>query len=216
MDNSMNDKPQDKQALRKALLQQRKAQQELLAGYLTAIEKYPDQTVLEGRTSAWGERTRVDEEAPVNECGGYLWSCNFAIKGSRFAELGEFDENFTTAFLEDVELYTRIKKRGLKAVFVPEARVFHPWRRQPGRQVKIAHEKSLKYYLSKHPELANHHVPGVLIKNLIRFIVKLALNDCRRYRGRGFVRACWLKIYVTYLVIKNRNDDQPEARASII
>ena len=88
---------------------------------------------LEGRTSALGKTYwRIDMECPVNETGGYLWSCNFAIAKPLFAELDGFDEGFRSAAMEDVELRWRLADHGIGPPFVDAAVVRHQWRRRKG------------------------------------------------------------------------------------
>jgi GT2 family glycosyltransferase len=65
-----------------------------LRAFLDRIRSAPDCSVFEGKTVADRERRRMDEEAPVNLAGGYLWSCNMAIRRELFDELGGFCESF--------------------------------------------------------------------------------------------------------------------------
>jgi GT2 family glycosyltransferase len=110
--------------------------------------------VLEGKTSSHGFRTRIDEECPINETGGYLWSCNFAMQRNQFLSLGGFDESFPAAAMEDVELNTRVNKLTLVRRFVPEALVFHPWRQRKNSQFARVHAESVANYVRLHPEAA--------------------------------------------------------------
>jgi GT2 family glycosyltransferase len=99
-----------------------------LSAYVEAIHKNPDYLVFEGSTLAERPRARLDEEAPINEQGGYLWSCNFMIQRKLFAEMGGFCELYPYACMEDVDFREQLKERDIKFLFVPEARVVHPWR----------------------------------------------------------------------------------------
>ena len=124
-------------------------------GWLEAYAKNMNgYAVLEGKTSAHGVRTRIDEECPINETGGYLWSCNFAMQRNQFLSLGGFDESFPAAAMEDVELNTRINKLTLVRRFVPEALVFHPWRQRKKSQFARVHAESVANYVRLHPEAA--------------------------------------------------------------
>ena len=127
-------------------------------GWIEAFAQHTDYCdVIEGRTSAVGVRTRVDEECPINESGGFLWSCNFAIKRKIFFTLGGFHEDFPAAAMEDVELNLRINKSGLKRKYVSDAIVYHPWRRQKGLQFVRAHSASVEKFVSLHPEQASRY-----------------------------------------------------------
>lgn len=70
---------------------------------------------------------RADDDCPTNLSGGFLWSCNFAIRRSVFLEIGGFDESFPFA-MEDVDLHYRIRKNQLPIKFVPDAVAEDPWR----------------------------------------------------------------------------------------
>src|SRR5262249_47646025 len=65
-----------------------------LRAYLRAMQQHPENGVFEGKTVADRERRRLDEEAPVNTGGGYLWSCNMAISRGAFARIEGFCESF--------------------------------------------------------------------------------------------------------------------------
>ena len=124
-------------------------------GWIEAFAQHTDQyVVIEGRTSPVGIRTRADEECPINEIGGYLWSCNFSMNREAFFLLGGFNENFPAAAMEDVELNLRINKAGLMRKFESDAAVLHPWRMQKGWKFARAHSASVAKFVSLHPEQA--------------------------------------------------------------
>ena len=108
--------------------------------------------VLEGRVCPYGERQRFDEECPINETGGHLWSCNFAIQRDLYLALGGFNEQFPYAAMEDVEFYERILKSKAKSCFVEKALVLHPWRRLQGITPIIRHAMSEALYARLDPE----------------------------------------------------------------
>ena len=99
-----------------------------LSSYIEAINKNPSYQVFEGSTLAERPRRRLDEEAPINERGGYLWSCNFMIKRQLFNEMGGFCELYPYACMEDVDFREQLKERKIGFLFVPKASVIHPWR----------------------------------------------------------------------------------------
>lgn len=126
-----------------------------LKAYRSAIVKMPDIKVFEGRTYADRERRRMDEESPINETGGYLWSCNFAIHKIFFFELGCFDEQFPYAAMEDVDLHYRIRKAAQPVVYLKDASICHPWRTHGGADKFRKLEVSMAIYLDKHPAERN-------------------------------------------------------------
>ena len=103
-------------------------QPSFLSAYRDAVAKYPDCAVFEGSTLSERPQARMDEEAPINEKGGYLWSCNFMVKRSLFMEMGGFCELYPYACMEDVDFREQLKARDIGFTFVPEASVIHPWR----------------------------------------------------------------------------------------
>jgi GT2 family glycosyltransferase len=108
--------------------------------------------VLEGRTSAVGQKDHPLASAPINETGGYLWSCNFAIRTELFRSVNGFDERFPFASMEDMDLHVRLKRSGNLPIFVPEALVEHPWKRvaDPNRFLR-QHLFSQMLYVELHP-----------------------------------------------------------------
>lgn len=123
-----------------------------LSAFWDRVRDAPETKVYEGATRAVGEKRRLDEIAPINESGGFLWSCNFAIERTFFEALAGFDEDYPGACMEDVDLRVRIGKRSERPCFVPEAVVFHPWRRGLGWAASLRYWRSFFLFLRKHPE----------------------------------------------------------------
>ncbi len=163
-----------------------------LAAYAVAAD---GQTVLEGRTSACGQRDRLDMECPINEGGGCLWSCNFAVRKVGFEEIGGFDEGFPGAAMEDMDLHERLKSGGHRVQFVPEALVLHPWRIRKGRVFGALHAASVARYTAKHPAQGPRF--GCLLQLRV-FAGKVARESAlalREFGGRGLVRQIALDIH---------------------
>jgi len=147
-------------------------------GWIEAFTQHTDQCdVMEGKTSAADNRTRIDQECPINETGGYLWSCNFAIRRELFLKLGGFNEHFLAAAMEDVELNRRINKAGLRRQFIPTAQVKHPWRRRKGRRFLSTKAQSIATYVGLHPETAPSFSLPTQLVNLLRAL-KGTLSTC--------------------------------------
>ncbi len=119
-----------------------------LAAYLESISDGFE--VYEGKTICEDIIRSPLYEAPINEKGGFLWSCNMMISRQLFDELGGFDENFPFPAMEDVDLRERVQESGRSFLFVEEAVVNHPVRRKrSGRRMGELHE-ALVYDLFKH------------------------------------------------------------------
>jgi GT2 family glycosyltransferase len=170
-------------------------------GWLKAYAELGSQyDVLEGRTTAEGDRQRIDEECPTNETGGYLWSCNFAIKKDVFNDLRGFNEGFPAAAMEDVELRKRIEKSGLRIAYVPKAVVHHPWRSRKGVDFLKAKAKSVAICTDFHPEMqSDFSFKKVLVKTLITVKASLAYS-ARNKNIRGLARGIYLDVYLNTLI----------------
>jgi GT2 family glycosyltransferase len=124
----------------------------LVGSYLKLAENNPDIAVMEGCILPEGKRRHPAEECPINENGGRLWSCNFAIKADSFAGIGRFDERFPFAAMEDSDLNYRLRSAGVPIAFNAEAVVTHPWKRVNPWTHRPRHLKSELIYLQLHPE----------------------------------------------------------------
>lgn len=175
-------------------------------GWLEAYARFADHSdVLEGKTSAKGARRRLDDECPVNESGGYLWACNFAIRKQLFFQLGGFNENFPAPAMEDVELHTRMKKRLISPLFVSEAVVLHPWRRRKGLEFIRIHAASYVYYRKLHPVAASHsRIPSLFISLLRSFkkntMLAIAYKNCHGLTRQVILDFC--SIFMTWKAMR--------------
>jgi GT2 family glycosyltransferase len=100
-------------------------------GWLAAFDgesRKPQTLILEGMTVCPDKTDNPFEEHVENLHGGALWSCNFAIRRSVFDQVSGFDEGFTEACFEDIDLHWRLRRAGWAVSFCPDARVLHPAR----------------------------------------------------------------------------------------
>lgn len=160
---------------------------QILRQYYTAINNHKDAVVFEGRISADKMQESFSEESPINESGGYLWSCNFMIRKHVFFDrLHGFDERFPYAAMEDVDLHYRLKKEGLGVVFVHSAFVTHPWRKQNKTFIiTLKRFESALFFLKKHPEKAKD-LNAVYFLRISYSGVKSLVKNSIRYHFRGF------------------------------
>lgn len=127
----------------------------------------PGVDAYEGRTTCDGGFGSPLFHAPVNETGGWLWSCNFMVSAQRFAQVGGFDEGYPHPHMEDQDLRMRLMAAGAKMTFVRDAVVNHPPRRQPGGARLAAYRESeVRFHL--------RHRGGVepraaLLKRVVRY-----------------------------------------------
>ncbi|HVU37073.1 MAG TPA: glycosyltransferase [Opitutales bacterium] len=124
-----------------------------LAGLAEAIAAHPVHAAWEGATRPVGTQKFVNETAPLNTHGGYLWSCNLAVRRADFAALKGFDERFAYASMEDVDFRERLKSGGRSFGFAAKAVVGHPWREQRGAKAFTRYRESFYLYLRLHPEM---------------------------------------------------------------
>ncbi len=100
----------------------------LVAHYRAAMAAQPQIGVFQGAILPLGPRPDAGHHAPINQHGGDLVTCNFAIRRDLFERLGGFDERFPHS-LEDCDLAARMDHDGVAVAFAPAAAVNHPWRR---------------------------------------------------------------------------------------
>jgi GT2 family glycosyltransferase len=158
-----------------------------LSAYIEAIHKNPDYFVFEGSTLVARPRIRLDEEAPINDQGGYLWSCNFLIERKLFFELGGFCELYPYACMEDVDFREQLNERAVKFLFVPKASVIHPWRPlAPDDKYLKTHLISNAIFFDRYPQWR----PSLY--GTCRIILKQwalgLLREAPRLKFRGFWR----------------------------
>ena len=126
-----------------------------LYAYARAIEANSMINVFEGKTVADRPFQRYDEEAPVNETGGNLWSCNFCINQHLFKQVKGFDECFPFAAMEDMDLAARLQHSKAHQLFIPHALIIHPIRPiSPAKYAQVL--TSYIYFISKHDEINFH------------------------------------------------------------
>jgi len=158
-----------------------------LAAFAAAIGSAGAVRVFEGRTVADRDQRRLDEEAPINLQGGYLWACNMAIERRLFEHLGGFCESFPYAGVEDTELRVRLEKAGETFPFVAEAVVCHPLRPSKGLAYQMKVARSYLLLAERHPELLGEMPWRNAALNFLRrsrSVLKLA--NRLRFRGFGF------------------------------
>ncbi|HEY9300370.1 MAG TPA: glycosyltransferase [Phormidium sp.] len=160
-----------------------------LEAYAEAVASQPDCFVFEGRTYVDHPRKSLAEKSPVNETGGYLWSCNFAVKKKLFVSLRGFDERFRYAAMEDVELRLRLTQSENYFLFVKGASVCHPWRESRGWQELKRHQQSVLIYLSIHPEQIKYINSQYYFYSLARSFIKLTIPGVFKFKGCGIKNA---------------------------
>jgi len=177
---------------------------DILRHYKKAIEDY-DFKVYEGRTYADRPKQRMDEESPLNEDGGHLWSCNFMINKMFFYEIGRFNELFPYAAMEDVELRERILDK-TKIKFIYSAGVLHTWRKvdDPVEKFRKAIE-SVKHYLKIRPKAINEFNSWLLIKQLLSSFVKRTLVEAYKFKFKGWKFAFQYHIFQIKLILLSKN-----------
>jgi GT2 family glycosyltransferase len=115
-----------------------------LAAFTEAL--VPRTDIYEGRTTCDGGFGSPLYHAPVNETGGWLWSCNFLVSADAFRAVRGFDEGFPFPNAEDQDLRDRLRAAGFTMVFVRGAAVNHPPRRLPnGARLGAYREADVRY-----------------------------------------------------------------------
>jgi GT2 family glycosyltransferase len=160
-----------------------------LEAYSQAIALYDNYSVFEGRVYVDRPRKTLAEQSPVNESGGYLWSCNLAIRSKVLKLLTGFDERFPYAAMEDVDFRLRLTRAGYHYHFVPTASICHPFRPSGGWLEINRHQDSVLIYLSLHPEEFNKINSIYYLKYTLRQLVKSTIPGTFKFKGQGFKQA---------------------------
>lgn len=112
------------------------------------------------RMGYFNHNTLREVDQPMGAC--------LLIRREVLKEVGGFDESFPI-FMNDVDLCYRIKRRGWKVLFFPEAEVFHlkgkSTQRLKARKIITAH-RSLYHYFKKHkkpPFITDTLIGGILL-----------------------------------------------------
>ena len=180
-----------------------------IESFSRAIRAYPEIKVFEGRIYAKVERKFINEIAPINETGGFLWSCNMAMEKVMFQKIGGFDERYPYATMEDVDLRERISKAGYRFQFVPDASVQHPYREVNWFKTIGNYFESLLLFLKIHSEKSKLHYAFSLFRSALRELVFEIYPFALKLRFRGMlgqfykmvvviligVYLCWLNIF---------------------
>jgi GT2 family glycosyltransferase len=174
-----------------------------LEAYANAAAASGEYSVLEGRTSAPGPKTRADHEAPLNPAGGLLWSCNFGIKRQLFLDLGGFDEGFPFS-LEDMDLRTRLEKSGWAIKFLPGAWVEHAWRPRRGVHYCFSLTQSIGRFSAKHPETQSHFAKVWGLKRMIKIVFFEFPCNLVQHRDVSSVRVLYLDLLTAICFTLNR------------
>lgn len=163
---------------------------EILNVYQNSILNYEKIKVFEGCIKADRAQQSLAEESPVNETGGYLWSCNFMISKDLFLKtLGGFDEQFPFAAMEDVDLNYRLKKMNIGKMFLKNAYVVHPWRLQKNMGlITLNRFKSTLYFLKKHPEKKTEINSRYYLIAFYNSLIKNTFKNAFKYRFRGIFK----------------------------
>jgi GT2 family glycosyltransferase len=84
--------------------------------------------VAQGRINRWMDEsgTQFDFESIVDGDAGFgrFYSCNVSLKRTFFLDAGGFDEDFTY-YYEDLDCGWRLGQKGMRLLYVPDARSFH-------------------------------------------------------------------------------------------
>jgi GT2 family glycosyltransferase len=163
---------------------------EWLAALARTAEK-AEVEALEGKVISEPSPAHAWEEAPVNPSGGLFWSCNVAVRRDTFLALGGFDENYTEAAMEDVDLRVALENAHKRIAFVPEAVVNHPARRTTLRS-KLRHIR--RFYAQVYFHRKWSGTPPVrLFALMVAAVTKFWLYGPVR-QGRGIGTAIFLYV----------------------
>ena len=175
--------------------------QDLIAVYQDAALKNPEIGVFEGRTSAEGESSSFADSAPINETGGYLWSCNFAIRRELFLKIGGFDDRYPLA-MEDVDLHLRVMRHS-RVLFLPDARVWHAFEQRPGWRIVKHQTLSVLLILHMHGPRATGKTSTYFLRHAARTMVFRGVEQIRSWKLKHpeqLVFQVWANVQLALIV----------------
>lgn len=146
---------------------------------------------LEGKVVSEPPPASYWEEAPTNAAGGFFWSCNIAIRRDLFERVGEFDEAYRFAAMEDVDLRLALNQAGARLAFVEGAVINHPRRRVTVRQ-RLGQTRLFEshvYFERKWSGRGPLGTFGTLLNRIVRHWFKVP------YRRAGPAVACAMFIW---------------------
>lgn len=160
-----------------------------LAAFAREVDAGRPPDVLEGCTRSGVDNYGSLQAAPVNETGGFLWSCNLGVTRGTFDRLGGFDEGFKFPHLEDVDFRLRLADLRATVRFVPDAVVVHPPRPVLPilRQVRV---QESTFYLARKRNVSLSELnfsPSVLLRAALK-----CLGACRT--PREFLLVAWASV----------------------
>jgi glycosyltransferase involved in cell wall biosynthesis len=96
---------------------------------------------------------------PQNVSFNYFITGNLSVPIKKVMQAGGFDEDFTDAAFEDIELGYRLQRMGMRICYNPQALAFHfhqiNYAQFCDRQQRVAYW--LAFFVKKHPELKFHY-----------------------------------------------------------
>ena len=174
----------------------------LIAAYQKAALENPEIGVFEGRITAEGTETGFADTAPSNETGGYLWSCNFAIRRELFTSIGGFDERYPFPGMEDVDFHFRVANKS-RIRFLPQARVFHAVERRVGWKGLKHYALSLILYLHLHGLKQTKKGPVYFARVIARSSVTGGLRYLRGQAAKDpqhLLSTIWVHMEILFIV----------------
>lgn len=175
----------------------------LVAAYQRAATSNPECSVFEGRITAEGIETGFADTVPSNETGGYLWSCNFAIRRELFTSIGRFDERYPFAAMEDVDLRFRIAGKS-SIQFISEARVYHAVERRAGWRGLKHHTLSNLLYLHLHGLKATQQGPAYFARVVAHLLISGGIRCVRRQAARDvthLLQVIWINVQLLLITL---------------
>ena len=150
-------------------------------------------------------------EDPEDVEFNYLYSSNVSIERRFFLESGGFDEHFKEYGWEDIELSLRLKERGMRLAYCPDAVAYHYHETCIAsfseRQRKVGHS-AWRFY-DQHPEMAEFlgidRIPNYSRSD--RFKLRLLSWLCQRLeRSRRFTLSRYYPDLMTYYYVKGLDE----------
>ncbi len=129
----------------------------VIIGYTAWPEEFPKTRFMEYvGERGWQFGFSIIED-PENIPFNFFYTSNLSLSRRFFLENGGFDENFPECNWEDIELGLRLKRKGMRLVYAPQARTYHYHPISISSFIRRQHKvgRSAWTFYEKHPELGD-------------------------------------------------------------
>jgi glycosyltransferase involved in cell wall biosynthesis len=144
----------------------------LISKYSAGIIMNKSVNLFEGKIITSRKLNTPLESAPINETGGFFWTCNLCINKIFFLNINGFDETYIYPHLEDNDFANRAKLL-TETMFLSDAFVVHPPKKIPaGYRLGWYHASDIYYSIKFNIKISL----AILLKKIVLHRISNILN----------------------------------------